>query len=176
VTQDHDVELRGERVLLRRVRAADLDTLVQIFEHELVAQWWHGFDRGRVERELLSGSGDEDETILAIDVDGEVVGVIQCYEESDPDYRSAALDIAVAPARWGTGVAVDAVRTLARALVERRGHHHLTIDPAVDNHRAIACYAKVGFQPVGTLRQNERGPDGTYRDALLMDLVADELT
>lgn len=27
--------------------------------------------------------------------------------------------------------------------------HFLPIDPATDNHRAIACYKKVGFTPIG---------------------------
>ena len=67
-----------------------------------------------------------------------------------------------------------ALRTLARHLVAS-GHHHLTIDPAVENERAIACYRKIGFRPVGVLRRNERGADGTFHDALLMDLLADEL-
>lgn len=73
-------------------------------------------------------------------------------------------------------MAVDAIRTLARHLIDDRGHHHLTIDPAADNGRAIACYAKVGFRPVGVLRRNERGPDGGFRDTLLMDLLAEELS
>jgi aminoglycoside 6'-N-acetyltransferase len=62
-----------------------------------------------------------------------------------------------------------------RDLVERRGHHHLTIDPALENTRAIACYRKVGFRDVGVLRSNERGADGSWHDTLLMDLVADDL-
>ncbi|MEO7555222.1 MAG: GNAT family protein, partial [Acidimicrobiales bacterium] len=56
------------------------------------------------------------------------------------------------------------------------GHHHLTIDPAAANERAIACYRKVGFRRVGILRANERDEDGVFRDTLLMDLVAGELT
>jgi aminoglycoside 6'-N-acetyltransferase len=34
----------------------------------------------------------------------------------------------------------------------------------------------VGLRPVGVLRDYERGPDGTFHDGLLMDLLADELT
>ena len=63
------------------------------------------------------------------------------------------------------------MRTLARHLIEDRGHHHLTIDPAAANTRAITAYSKLGFQLVGILRQNERGSDGTFHDTLLMDLV-----
>jgi aminoglycoside 6'-N-acetyltransferase len=64
---------------------------------------------------------------------------------------------------------------LARYLIEERGHHRLTIDPAADNAAAIRAYEKVGFRPVGRMRSYERGPDGTWHDGLLMDLLADEL-
>jgi aminoglycoside 6'-N-acetyltransferase len=34
----------------------------------------------------------------------------------------------------------------------------------------------VGFQPVGVLRRYERGPDGSWHDGLLMDLLPEDLT
>ena len=76
-------------------------------------------------------------------------------------YRHANMDIFLDPAVHGRGVGTDAVRTLTRHLVRDRGHHRLVIDPAADNVAAIRCYAKVGFRPVGVMRQYEQGPDGT---------------
>ena len=35
--------------------------------------------------------------------------------------------------------------------------------------------AKVGFRPVGRLRLYQRMADGTWADALLMEMLADEL-
>ena len=55
-----------------------------------------------------------------------------------------------------------------------RGHHRLTVDPAVANARAVHVYEKLGFRPVGVLRRYERVDDGAWRDALLMELVAEE--
>ena len=52
----------------------------------------------------------------------------------------------------------------------------ITIDPAAHNARAIRCYEKVGFRPVGIMRKYERGHDGTFHDALLMDMLAEDLT
>ena len=54
-------------------------------------------------------------------------------------------------------------------------YRRLVIDPAADNAAAIRCYRKVGFRPVGIMRQYERGPDGSWHDGLLMDLLAEEL-
>ena len=68
------------------------------------------------------------------------------------------------------------MRTLARYLVEELGHHRLVIDPDVDNAGAIRCYEKVGFRPVGVMRRYARGADGEWHDALLMDLLAGELS
>jgi aminoglycoside 6'-N-acetyltransferase len=61
-----------------------------------------------------------------------------------------------------------------RYLLEERGHHRLTIDPAVANERAVRAYERVGFRPVGVMRQYSRSPDGTWHDGLLMDLLASE--
>ncbi len=68
------------------------------------------------------------------------------------------------------------MRLLATFLFERRGHHRITIDPAAANQRAIRCYAKAGFRPVGLMRQYERGADGHFHDGLLMDLLRSDLT
>lgn len=75
----------------------------------------------------------------------------------------------------GRGLGAEALRTVLRHLFDERGHHRATIDPAVENERAIRSYERVGFRPVGVVRRAERAPDGRWRDALLMDLLADEL-
>jgi len=64
---------------------------------------------------------------------------------------------------------------LARHLADERGHHRITIDPAVDNTRAVRAYAKVGFRPVGVLRRYEILPGGGFRDGLLMEVLAEEI-
>lgn len=167
--------LAGERVVLRSAGDDDLPALCALFEEGEVARWWGTYDRGRIEREIVH-EDDPQVTVYVIEVEGAVAGVIQSWEESDPDYRHASLDIALGTRWHGAAIAVDAIRTLARHLIEHEGHHHLTIDPATANGRAIACYAKVGFRPVGILRRHERGPDGTFHDTLLMDLLAEELS
>jgi aminoglycoside 6'-N-acetyltransferase len=67
------------------------------------------------------------------------------------------------------------VRRVVRLLIDERGHHRVTIDPAADNAAAIRAYEKVGFKPVGIMRAYERdsGGDG-WHDGLLMDLLAGE--
>ena len=91
-------------------------------------------------------------------------------------YRHASIDIFLTTSRHGEGLGSEAVRVLARYLIEEREHRRLTIDPAADNAAAIRAYEKVGFRRVGVMRSYERGPDGTWHDGLLMEMLAEELT
>lgn len=118
---------------------------------------------------------DADEVRFVIETGSEVAGLIQYSEENEPDYRHAAIDLFLATEWQGRGIGPDAIRIVARHLLEERGHHRLTIDPAVANERAIRAYEKVGFRRVGVMRGYERGSDGVWHDGLLMDLLRDEL-
>jgi aminoglycoside 6'-N-acetyltransferase len=166
------VELKGDQVVLRPLRVDDVPVLVEIQAQPSVARWWGQPDERDLRRQA---AGESEETSFAITVDGEVAGLIQYTEETEPMYRHAGIDLFLAEEFQGRGLGADAVRTLARHLVHDRGHHRLTIDPSVDNHAAIRAYEKVGFRRVGVMRQYERSPEGDWRDGLLMDLLADEL-
>jgi aminoglycoside 6'-N-acetyltransferase len=91
------------------------------------------------------------------------------------EYRHAGIDLFVDSGHDGEGLGPDAIPTLARFLIEERGHHRLTIDPAAANERAIRAYEKVGFRNVGLLRRYQHVPDRTWQDGLLMELLAEEL-
>jgi aminoglycoside 6'-N-acetyltransferase len=109
-----------------------------------------------------------------IDYDGLVAGMIQFFEEEDPDYRHAMVDIFVDPSLHGRGIGTEALRQTVHHLVAVRGHHRITIDPAADNAAAIHTYEKVGFIPVGILHSYERDHDGTgWHDCLLMEYVSE---
>ena len=164
--------LRGARVALRPLAEEDFPRLLEILRDPDVRAWWGDYDEARLRRDYFADDADAGFTIRAGD---EIVGLVSYWEEKEPDYRHAGMDIVLAPDRHGEGLAQDALRTLARHLVEERGHHRLVIDPALANKRAIRAYEKVGFRQVGVMRRAERSPDGVWRDCLLMDLLADEL-
>jgi len=166
--------LHGQAVRLRPVTADDAARLTEILGHPEVTRWWGRFDLGRVHRELVDP--DDGTVTFAIETGGQVIGLIQYLEETEPDYRHAAIDIFLHPDWHGRGLGADAIRTLAHHLFQQRGHHRLTIDPAAHNQRAIRAYQRVGFRRVGVMRRYERGPDGSWHDGLLMDLLPDDLT
>src|SRR5205085_9595439 len=120
------------------------------------------------------GLDEPDATAFAVEVDGAFAGVITASEERDPDCRHAGIEIFLAEAYRGRGYGSEAIRGLARHLFGECGHHRLTIDPALANRRAIRAYERVGFRSVGVMRDYERGPDGSWHDGLLMDLLARE--
>lgn len=162
--------IEGPRVRLRPLTERDRDRARDILATPEVALWW-----GEAEEEADSLlEVEEGFSSYAIEFDGETVGLIQSSEELDPEFRHAGIDIAVDPRWHGRGFGAEAIRVLATHLFAQ-GHHRLTIDPAVANARAVHVYEKLGFRPVGVMRSYERGPDGTWHDGLLMDMLAGEL-
>jgi aminoglycoside 6'-N-acetyltransferase len=154
---------------LRPLAEGDEVELQRIHEIPEVVHWWDVPEKGF--------PWDEPEsTRLTIVIDGAVAGLIQFSEENEPKYRHAAIDLFLDPALHGRGYGSEAVRRVVRLLIDERGHHRVTIDPATANTAAIRAYEKVGFKPVGVMRQHERDVGGGgWHDSLLMELLADEV-
>jgi aminoglycoside 6'-N-acetyltransferase len=165
--------LTGRRVRLRPGGPRDAPTLRTILAEPSVSRWWGEPDPvTAIEADLRGGASA---VLLVMEVDGQVAGGIQYVEENEPMYRHAGIDIYLSGRYQGQGIGTEAIGLLARFLFEQRGHHRITIDPAAANAQAIRCYTKVGFRPVGVMRQYERGGDGRFHDGLLMDLLKEEL-
>jgi aminoglycoside 6'-N-acetyltransferase len=157
--------LRGERVVLRPIEPNDVPALEAALATPEVAAWWGPPTAG------FPFADEPTATRLAVLVEGEPAGMVQFSEEPDPDYRHADIDIFLDPRHHGHGLGTDAVATLARHLIEDRGHRRVTICPAADNAAAIRSYEKAGFRRVGVTRASWRDPTGGWRDELLMELV-----
>ena len=166
-----DEAIAGKQVTLRPVQSADEAKLAEIFSDPEVARWWG--DPAKSVRDAMEIP--EGESHFVIELDGEAIGFIQCYEETDPMYRHASVDVSLRSPWQGKGHGPDAIKALAQFLIAKRGHHRLTIDPAAHNTHAIKAYERVGFKRVGLMRQYERGPSGDWHDGLLMDMLAAEL-
>jgi aminoglycoside 6'-N-acetyltransferase len=161
-------------VTLRPVTEADVPRLLEILRQPQVQHWW-GHEAERPGWPFDDPAPTE--VRYAVLLDGAVIGLVQFWEELEPLYRHAALDIFLDPAVHNRGYGRDALRALARYVIDVHEHHRLTIDPAVENGAAIRCYSAVGFRPVGVMRQYERDTDGGgWHDGLLMELLAGELS
>jgi aminoglycoside 6'-N-acetyltransferase len=154
---------------LRPLAKGDEAELLRIHTRPQVMRWWD------VPAERFPWDEPES-TRLVIEVDGAIAGLIQFWEESEPKYRHATIDLFLDPALHGRGLGAAALRVLARHLIEERGHHRITVDPAVANSSAIRAYEKAGFKPVGIMHRYERDVEGDgWHDGLLMELLADDI-
>lgn len=162
--------LTTSEVRLRPPSSDELERLAHELSEDPEANPWLGTDVDATMR-WFTGHGVG---ALIVECDGRAGGVITFEEEEDPDYHSASIDIGLAGWCVDRGIGTAALRALITWLITERAHHRITIDPNVDNGRAIRAYEKVGFRPVGVMREYERGADGTFHDSLLMDLLARE--
>ncbi len=159
----------AREMVLRPLARGDERDLLRIHNTPEVARWWDAPEDGFPWDEPSS-------TRLTIVVDGAIAGLIQYWEEPEPRYRHAGIDLFVDPLLHSRGIGAEAVRRVALVLIDERGHHRITIDPAADNAAAISCYEKVGFRRVGVLRRAERDVGGAgWHDVLLMELLAENL-
>ena len=151
---------------LRPTTPTDREALKAIRDEPEVLRWW--------EPQSPDWPGDEEDVeLLTITLDGEVVGLVQFWEEPDDDYRHADVDILLATRHHGRGLGTDAMRTIVAHLTNDRGHHRITLTTSPDNARAVRVYEKVGFRTVGVTRHSERRHDGRWYDELLMEYVID---
>ena len=160
--------LRGPRLVVRSMQEPDVARVAAIAAEPAVWQRWGEVSEADLRDKL---SGEDDVTALVVELDGEVAGLIQYSEETDPHYRHAGIDMFLAGTARGQGYGREALLLVAAHLFEERGHHRLTIDPAADNEPAIRCYTAAGFRTVGVMRRYERGRDGCFHDGVLMELV-----
>ena len=153
-------------VALRPARNRDVEPLLRILHEPEVARWWGEIDEQGVREDL--------DTSFVVLIDGTVAGWLLFAEETSAQYRHVGLDISLATDFQGHGHGPEALCLAIRHFADR-GHHRFTIDPAAANERAIHAYAKVGFRPVGVMRDYERSPDGKWHYGLLMDLLVSEV-
>lgn len=172
--------LTGPRAIVRPGTDADVPLLAGFLAEPAVHRWWGDGLSGADLRTLFEGDGDG--TVMLVvcaragsDVPPSVAGGIQYWENPDEMFRHAGVDIFLGSEFHGHGIGSEAIRLLSRWLTTERGHHRLTIDPEAENKAAIAAYTKVGFRPVGVLREYFKAPDGQWHDGVLMDLLAADL-
>ncbi|MGI8846124.1 MAG: GNAT family N-acetyltransferase [Thermoleophilaceae bacterium] len=160
-------EMRGTRVSLCPVDHDNSEALRAIRRQPNVADWWGPLEDDFPFEEPTANR-------LAIVSGGDVVGMVQFTEENEPDYRNAEVDIFLDTKYHGRGLGTDTLLTLARHLIEQRGHHRLVLGANIDNARAIRCYEKAGFKRVGVTRLSGRDyRTGEYGDELFMELVVE---
>jgi len=148
--------VRGARTTLRAVAATDVALLVGWLQDPEVYRWWGGLPLTRedVVRKYL-GTREPDVVSFIIEHGDRAVGYMQYWTA---DASSGGLDMFLVPSARGQGLGPDAARALVRHLFEERRWRRVTVDPAVDNARAIRAWHKAGFRVEGTQGDSPDGP------------------
>jgi aminoglycoside 6'-N-acetyltransferase len=155
----------ADAVTLEPLDVRHAKRLRELHEQPGVVKWWGPMEPGFP----FDEPGSQRFAIVAA---GEVAGLIQWGDDSEPDYRHAYVDIFVGDDYAGRGIGTEAMRQMTRALIEQHGYHRIILDPAVENAPAIRSYEKAGFRRVGTFRRSYREHEsGEWRDELMMELV-----
>jgi aminoglycoside 6'-N-acetyltransferase len=139
--------IAGARVTLRPASASDLDLLTAWFGDPEFVRWWGGEPKTRddVAADYL-GRNSGNEIVFAFIVlhQSQPIGYIHAWSD-EPNV--GGIDIVLIPAAQNRGLGPDAVRTLAHYCRTALQWTEVTIDPAIDNHRAIRAFEKAGFSP-----------------------------
>lgn len=146
------MQLRGNRVTLRTTERGDLNGLLALWNDGRVMQWV-GFPVGLgYNAEQMARWFDELQLqpfrhhYVVFDEDGRFGGEI--YYAVDREHGRAGLDIKLAPAAQGRGLAADALRTLIRHVFETEPDVMLVwTEPRADNLASKRLYARCGLRP-----------------------------
>ena len=161
-------------IAFRPLARADLPMLHEWLRRPHVAEWWDGEPTpDELEADYGPAIDGRDSTrAYVVLVDGAPAGFIQSYvavdahadgwwrDVADPGVRGIDQFLADA-SRLGRGIGSAMVRAFTDRLLADPAVTRVQVDPMPHNGRAIRCYEKAGFVPVGVVDT----PDGP---ALLM--------
>jgi aminoglycoside 6'-N-acetyltransferase len=153
--------IRGDRTFLRPATDDDLDLLVGWLGDPEVYRWWEGRPLSREEvADVYTGRKKPEVEPFVVEADGVPVGYLQCWQGTE---TSGGIDMFLVPEARGRGFGHDAARAASRFLLDRRGWTEVTVDPMVDNIRAIRAFERAGFSS-----QREELDDETGKRILRM--------
>src|SRR5437763_3507578 len=155
--------LQGELVRLRPLRREDAPRLAEIGSHPEVARWWPDIT---VEELVAKAEGRDEVEAFAIEHDGELVGLGQIYEHSNPEFRHAGIDLFLDPRLRALG---GFVRQAARTILALREHEAVAVEDVVDDleehPELVREVAPRLLLPLRQLRGPERTGDRRVEEA-----------
>jgi aminoglycoside 6'-N-acetyltransferase len=159
------------RLSLRPLEDGDLPVISELAAGEGVQPWWTDPSVDGVRAALAEAPDTSSWTVM---IDGEVAGAVSAFDVGWPVGSAMGLAIVLGDAWQDHGFGPEALSVLISQLIASRGIRRFTVDPARANVRAIRAYESLGFRAIGVARESEPAPGGTWRDCLLMDLLARE--
>ncbi len=172
----------GELISLRALEISDLDDLVCFFNTlELRSFLGPPIVRSRkyMEEWLLKASAwdpwNDGHLVLAIEekVNHKFLGIARLEDIRLPHNRGEIGISIYDPENRNKGFGTDAMVVMLRVGFQILGLNSIYLDTMEDNERSIHVYKKIGFKPVGILRETEYMV-GKHKGLLIMDILRAE--
>ncbi len=173
---------------LRRLTSADTPLLAGWLTDPRVLAFYEGrdrhFDEDAVRAKFIARNDGDIMQCLVLHRNAPI-GYLQFYPLTDADLaeygyqpgtRAFGMDLFIGePDHWNRGLGTRLVAGVAAHLITRYGAAIVTLDPRVDNLRAIRCYEKAGFRTVRRLPRHELH-EGMWHDCWLMERTSPPAT
>ena len=171
------VHLEGERCRVRPWRETDGDSLVEHANNINVAKnlrdrFPHPYTRKNARDFLKFAASLEDQSNLAIEVDGAAVGAIGYVPGHDVERFSAEIGYWLGEAYWGRGIVTEALVLTTEYAFGRLNLLRLFALPFADNVASARVLDKAGYIREGLLRASSV-KYGRPKDQLLYARVND---
>ena len=154
--QERERAEHGAPLALRSMTPADIKPVVALERTLFSDPWPEALFRDELRHAPLTHA-------IVADEGGEIVGYALCTFILDEAHLE---NLAVAPRRWGGGVAQDLMAGVI-AEAARRGARYLALEVRSSNARALRFYERNGFRQVAVRKGYYRRPP---EDAIVMFL------
>ena len=158
MTQDASLEhlvLSDGQVIVRSAHAGDQPLLMHWLSDPEVYRHWGGKPATAEDAAAHCRVQVEEDVCwpFIISSDGDAAGFIQAWGVD----RRGGLDLFVAPPYRRRGIGTRAVTMLATHLRDAHGWTRITVDPGIDDARAVAFFQRAGFIDTGErLEEDDR--------------------
>lgn len=148
-----NVVLKTERLILRPWTLEDVDDMYEYASVEGVGIWagWLPH-KNREESQMIVESFIKHKKVLAIELDGKVIGSLGIEPYSEADFpqleklQARELGFVLSKAYWGKGYMTEAVKEVIRYLFEEESLDAITCCYYVSNDRSANVQTKCGFK------------------------------
>ncbi len=151
------LRLQGERCIVRPWRDSDVESLAEHANNINVARhlrdrFPHPYTRRHAQEFLSFATGLEDQSNLAIEVNGAAVGAIGYVTGNDIERFSAEIGYWLGEPYWGRGIVTEALLLTVEHAFVRRNMLRLFALPFVENTASGRVLEKAGFVREGLLQ------------------------
>ena len=162
---------------LRKWNEADLENLVRYANNQNVAKWLtngfpHPYTQENGKAFITMAANDNPTKIFAIDVNGEAVGSIGFFPQTDIHEKSAEVGYWLAEEYWGQGIMTNAIQEIVDYGFKTFDIVRIFARPFSTNLNSQRVLEKAGFTLEARLKK-ALFKDGEFMDELIFVIIKD---